>query len=463
MILLKFKVAHQKISGGRYRPVSNTYGYIDAEFDFTDDWEGLSKWAHFTKGETVYDIAVDEDDCIRGLALAAGTWEIKLHGDDNIDGVISQRITTDKAYIVIEDYGADEDGEVFEETVPADVASQIDAKATDAVRKAENAVSVAESVREDADSGLFNGVSVVSVEQTVESTESEGVNEVSVYLSDGQSFTFEVRNGKQGEQGIQGEQGFTGPQGETGTSAYEYALLGGFEGTAEEFAEMLARETDATFEIEGAAADSKAVGEKFGELDSAIEDIIAELNYEEIEITKFTMDVSSPQEMGAEVSPINFEWTFNKAAQSYSFDGTTYETVSEGGAFRLNETVSATRSFVLRGTDEKGATAEKTLTLAFYNGIYYGAGGAEADTGVLTKILSGTRKRTFSANAGEGKYIWYILPARLGECAFKVGGFDGGFDLIKTEDFENASGFSESYLFYRSANANLGSTTVEVS
>ena len=66
------------------------------------------------------------------------------------------------------------------------------------------------------ENGEFDGVSVLSVEQTASSDESEGENSITVTLSNGQSFVFTVKNGKQGEQGIQGDKGEKGEKGDKG-------------------------------------------------------------------------------------------------------------------------------------------------------------------------------------------------------------------------------------------------------
>ena len=70
--------------------------------------------------------------------------------------------------------------------------------------------------------------------------------------------------------------------------------------------------------------------------------------------------------------------------------------------------------------------------------------------------------RNAGFDAARGEYIWYFVPVRLGACTFTVGGFDGGFDVVATQDVTNSSGYTESFRIYRSANTGLGSTTVEV-
>ena len=67
------------------------------------------------------------------------------------------------------------------------------------------------------------GVSITKIEQTTTSTASEGTNVVTVTLSDGKTFTFNVKNGaagKTGEKGAAGSPGVQGPAGQNGLTPY---------------------------------------------------------------------------------------------------------------------------------------------------------------------------------------------------------------------------------------------------
>ena len=67
------------------------------------------------------------------------------------------------------------------------------------------------------------GVSITKVEQTTTSTASEGTNVITVTLSNGQIFTFNVKNGsagKNGEKGDKGDPGVQGPSGINGITPY---------------------------------------------------------------------------------------------------------------------------------------------------------------------------------------------------------------------------------------------------
>jgi len=197
---------------------------------------------------------------------------------------------------------------------------------------------------------------------------------------------------------------------------------------------------------------------------TSIQDAIDKLNYKAINITAFTNNVNTV-EMGSTVSAITFNWSVNKKPTKLEFDGESIDTTLTTKALTA-QSITANKSFTLKATDEKGAVSTKTTGVTFMNGLYYGVGTVEAE-GVtnefvqgLTKNLATGKGKTFTVNAASGQYIYYCIPARFGKPSFKVGGFEGGFELLKTFDYTNASGYTESYYVYRSSNASLGNTTV---
>jgi hypothetical protein len=105
--------------------VADTIDYLEARFAFSEDWDGLEKWAHFAKDGEVYDIRLT-DDCIRKedhLNLSAGIWKVYLHGNEFSGGKVIERITTNAAILKVEPTGT-LDGEPFPE-MPASVTEQI--------------------------------------------------------------------------------------------------------------------------------------------------------------------------------------------------------------------------------------------------------------------------------------------------------------------------------------------------
>lgn len=178
------------------------------------------------------------------------------------------------------------------------------------------------------------------------------------------------------------------------------------------------------------------------------------LEYNAIAINSF---VASPTlcELGS-ANTINFTWQLNKAATLMNINGTPVS----GNAAQLSGIASDT-TFMLNVTDGQ-TSATKSVSVGFANQIYYGvAADLSAVTG-LSKVLSNNKSRTITVNAGAGEYIIYAIPERLGNVAFYVSGFEGGFEEPVEQFLKNSSGYQETYKVYRSTNANLGQTTVEI-
>jgi len=122
-------------------------------------------------------------------------------------------------------------------------------------------------------------------------------------------------------------------------------------------------------------------------------------------------------------------------------------------------------------------TAPTAATLTICNYIYYGksampgTGGEvnlaflQAMAGTSGKKLQNSRVTSFSPNAsGTGEYAWYALPARLGQCAFIMGGVPAAFGTVLASGIPDVQGgtvytislsnehgaTSENYYVYRS-------------
>lgn len=208
------------------------------------------------------------------------------------------------------------------------------------------------------------------------------------------------------------------------------------------------------------------------ELDAKINDIqsqIDDMNYKAITISGFTNNVNTV-EIGSTVTDVTLSWRFSKTPKTVTLDGEV-QAPDSTGAKLTGLSITSAKSWTLKATDERGATATKTTGVSFYNGIYYGVGAApEAYDSAFIRGLSKPNLRnsklpSFTVNAGEGEYIFYCLPKRLGTCSFTVGGFTGGFELVATVEFTNASGYTDEqgYYVYKSVNAGLGATSVSVS
>lgn len=178
------------------------------------------------------------------------------------------------------------------------------------------------------------------------------------------------------------------------------------------------------------------------------------LEYKDIKINSLTA-APAMSEIGT-MQTITLSWSLNKAATSQNINGAPVE-----GNSKQFTGVTSNQTYTLNVTDGQ-TSASKTVNVSFANRIYYGAAADLTTVTELSSVLSNNPARTITVNAGAGEYIIYAIPARLGDVAFYVGGFEGGFEDPEDQNLVNSSGYLETYKVYRSTNANLGETTVEV-
>lgn len=181
---------------------------------------------------------------------------------------------------------------------------------------------------------------------------------------------------------------------------------------------------------------------------------IEALEYKAISIQSFTATPATI-ERGSNAT-VNLTWSLNKTATTQTINGSPVQ----GTSMQVTN-VSATTTYRLDVSDGN-TSAAKTATVTAANQIYYGAAADFSTVTSLTKVLSDNKKRTITVNAGQGEYIIYAYPARLGDVTFYVDSWEGGFEPPVEQSLTNASGYTETYKLYRSTNANLGETTVEI-
>lgn len=191
-----------------------------------------------------------------------------------------------------------------------------------------------------------------------------------------------------------------------------------------------------------------------------------EFEYVPIAITSFTNNKNTV-EIGTKITDVILNWALNKDPQVMTIDSETITPLTTRTKTYSGQNITTNKTYTLKVTDEKDATATKTTSITFLNGVYWGAKAAPGsyDSAFilgLSKGLQSNKNKTFTVDAAAGQHIFYALPARYGACTFNVGGFDGGFTKVSTIEFTNASGYKENYDIYKSVNAGLGNTTVTV-
>lgn len=199
--------------------------------------------------------------------------------------------------------------------------------------------------------------------------------------------------------------------------------------------------------------------------DRTVKDVLDDLLYTPIQITDFTNNVNTV-EMGRTIDSVVLNWNYNKTPKTLTLDGDGID-VSLKTKTIENAAIKQNKTFTLKATDDRNASSQKTTSITFLNGVYYGTATTQEvyDSAFILKLmksLQGSKGKTFTVNAAEGENIFYIIPTRYGTPAFKVGGFDGGFAKAATIQFTNSSGYTESYDIWKSDNTGLGNTTVVV-
>lgn len=90
--------------------VSDSVGYLDAEFEFSSDWDGLNKWAHFKSQDGVtYNLELTENKLAR-LNLLQGRWSVWIHATDVTPDTPTLRITSSTVTFTVQSSGVCIDG-----------------------------------------------------------------------------------------------------------------------------------------------------------------------------------------------------------------------------------------------------------------------------------------------------------------------------------------------------------------
>lgn len=152
---------------------------------------------------------------------------------------------------------------------------------------------------------------------------------------------------------------------------------------------------------------------------------------------------------------VTLTWSLNKTATTQQINGSTVT-----GTSKSYTGVFSDETYTLVVGD--GHTTDSSeINVHFANQIYYGAAESINDITDLEKELSDNINRTVNITAGTGEYIIVAFPSRLGDAFVLADGIAGGFEE-STKSVTNTSGFQETYKVFKSINANLGRTLVEI-
>ena len=164
-------------------------------------------------------------------------------------------------------------------------------------------------------------------------------------------------------------------------------------------------------------------------------------------------------EKGTVVNKVVLTWILNKTAKTVTVDnddvtGTNSKTYD-------NLSLSNNKTYTLKFTDVRNASASATTSIYFRNKIYLGTSSMTEnfDSDFIISLSNKTFATSNSAfgtktiSAGDTEYIYYASPSSFGTPSWTDGAGIYTFDKMKSFDFTNESGYVENYTVWRASDA----------
>ena len=213
----------------------------------------------------------------------------------------------------------------------------------------------------------------------------------------------------------------------------------------------------------------EAVLARIEDLEDQLEEILADMNYQDIAITEFTCQGAGTYEMGTSIPAPTIKWTLNKEPASQTINGETLAADVRSKTCTGNITSNKTYTLTVKG--QKDETATRSGSFTFLNGVYYGVCNDGDDVedimAGLSKKLQNSRGLTFTANAGSGQQHAFAMPNRapygtptFTDAETKLSA--GMYLAVENFDFTNSSGYTEKYNLWLSSRTGLGEMTIVV-
>ncbi len=159
--------------------------------------------------------------------------------------------------------------------------------------------------------------------------------------------------------------------------------------------------------------------------------------------------------------------------QGYNSGDIKSGTGDQSGSQSITLTANTNETFTITVTSSDSKTDTSTTAFTFRNRIYYGVAASGTYNEAFIKALASNALDSdylheFTVNAGSGEYIYFAVPKAyvaspyLEPPYFYVGGFAGGFEIAAETISYTHENNTEDYILYKSANPDLGNTSVDV-
>ena len=181
----------------------------------------------------------------------------------------------------------------------------------------------------------------------------------------------------------------------------------------------------------------------------SVKDALDKLLYVPVSISNFY--VNTPiLEKGQVSNEQVLNWSINKGVVSQTIN--TNSVLNTSRTITLNDSVTSNKTYTLEVNDGKNVVS-KQASITFASKRYWGVSANpninDAQMLLLNKEFATAKSKSFILN-GNGEYIYFAYPESFGDAVIKVNGLNNTAWTKTVRDFNNASGFTESYIIYNS-------------
>ena len=212
---------------------------------------------------------------------------------------------------------------------------------------------------------------------------------------------------------------------------------------------------------------------------SALEEQIADMLYDPISLTSLDIEPKT-KEIGEEVASVVLTWKLNRDPQKLTLNEEEIDvTLRQWESPDIDPPIThdnnqQTWTLVATGEKEGDVSEQETPKINFYYGVYYGAledGALNSDDEEilsaailgLTKKIQNSKNIEFDVSTSDPMWPTFALPSRYTEpTKFNIGGLDYEWEKVKTFNFTNDPGYTESYDVWQHTRMLTGNIKVKV-
>lgn len=177
---------------------------IEIKFYLDHSWDEYSLRLQVTKDSTTYNALLENNKAYVPADIETGDWNVSIVGEKGTE----KRNTTIPATFKVVEGGYVEGGSP---SVPPE--PDLYQKLIEEIKQGNE---IAQSVRDDADSGLFNGEDGNGIEKIELLNKADRTATYKITFTDGSTFEYQVLDGQDGINGVNGVDGITPTIGENG-------------------------------------------------------------------------------------------------------------------------------------------------------------------------------------------------------------------------------------------------------